>query len=113
MKEAVIKLEVSFQSIHNHRMKNKNTINREVHELVNIICELQTLKGNREYMHSYALGTIQAILDWEVKGFNKGFRTLQESINNSYDIIQKELDALKMNDIQKVCNEAKLEELYA
>jgi len=94
-------------------MKNKNTTDRQVHELVNLICELQTLKGNGDFKHSYALGFIQAILDWEVKGFNKGFRTLQESINNSYESVQEELDEVKMKNIQKVCNSAKLEELYA
>jgi len=94
-------------------MKNKNTTDRQVHELVNLICELQTLKGNGDFKHSYALGCIQAILDWEVKGFNKGFRTLQESINNSYESVQEELDEVKMKNIQKVCNSAKLEELYA
>jgi hypothetical protein len=92
-------------------MKNKNNV--EVHELVNIICELQTLKGNRDFMHSYALGTIQAILDWEVKGFYKSFRTLQEVINDSYDNVKTELDALKMESLQKTANSAKLEELYA
>jgi len=94
-------------------MKNKNTVNRQVHELVNIICELQTLKGNRDFQHSYALGTIQAILDWEIKGFYKGFRTLQEVVNDSYDNVKTELDALKMEQIQKVANQSKLEELYA
>jgi hypothetical protein len=92
-------------------MKNKNNI--QVHELVNLICELQTLKGNRDFMHSYALGTVQAILDWEIKGFYKGYRTLQEVINDSYDNVKTELDALKMEQIQKVANSAKLEELYA
>jgi hypothetical protein len=74
-------------------MKNKEQ-DRQVHELVNLICELQIKKGNGDFKHSYALGTIQAILDWEVKGFNKGFRTLQESINNSYMSIKAEMDAL-------------------
>ena len=92
-------------------MKNKNDI--QVHELVNVIYELQELKGNRDFKSSYALGTLQAILDWEVRGFNKGFRTLQETINNSYEAVKKELDALKMEQVQKVANSAKLEELYA
>ena len=96
-------------------MKNKNTINRQVHELVNIICELQTLKGNKDFKHSYALGTIQAILDWEVKGFNH--RPLQDTINDAYENVRVELEALKseteLKDIQKVCNRASLDELYA
>jgi len=108
-------------------MKNKNDV--QVHELVNKICELQELKGNGDFKHSYALGTIQAILDWEVKGFNKGFRTLQESINNSYESVQEELDALNkgihadqserdhkkatLEEMAAVANAASLEELYA
>jgi hypothetical protein len=70
-------------------MKNKDI---EVQELVNLICELQEKKGNGDFKHSYALGTIQAILDWEVRGFNKGFQTLQENINDSYKRIKEELD---------------------
>lgn len=93
-------------------MKNKNN-DRTVTELVNKICELQELKGNGDYKHSYALGCIQAILDWEVKGFNKGLRTLQQAINSSYETVQEELDEVKMKNIQKVANSAKLEELYA
>ena len=95
-------------------MKNKNNINNvQVHELVNAICELQTLKGNRDFMHSYALGCVQALLDWEIKGFNKGFRTLQEAVNSSYESVKEELDEVKMKNIQKVANQSKLEELYA
>jgi hypothetical protein len=77
-------------------MKNKKEKNIEVAELVNLICELQEKKGNGHYKHSYALGCIQAILDWEVRGFNKGFQTLQENINDSYKRIKKELDNLNV-----------------
>ena len=76
-------------------MKNKNNItNYSVQELVDIICELQVKKGNRDWQHSYALGTIQAILDWEVRGYSKGVSTLQERINDSYNHIKVELDGL-------------------
>ena len=89
------KLECSGQGSHNKSMKNKKKItNRTVTELVNKIVELQTAKGNRDFAHSYALGTIQAILDWEVKGYYKGTRTLQEVINDSYINAQVELDAV-------------------
>jgi len=93
-------------------MKNKNKENnKSVTELVNLICELQEKKGNGDFKHSYALGTIQAILDFEVKGYNKGFRTLQETINNSYEVVKKELDELKIKNLKKVANSARLEEL--
>jgi hypothetical protein len=108
-------------------MKNKNDV--QVHELVNKICELQTLKGNGDFKHSYALGCIQAILDWEVKGFYKSFRTLQQVINDSYESTQEEIDALNrsvhvdqserdhkratLEEMAAVANAASLEELYA
>jgi hypothetical protein len=108
-------------------MKNKNDV--QVHELVNKICELQELKGNGDYKHSYALGTIQAILDWEVKGFNKGFKTLQQAINDSYHSVQAEINAFNrgvhadqserdhkratLEEMAAVANAASLEELYA
>ena len=88
-------LEPSFKVAYTDRMKNKNTVtNIEVSELVNLICELQTKKGNGDFKHSYALGTIQAILDWEIKGYNKGFKSLQEVINDSYESVKVELKAL-------------------
>ena len=76
-------------------MKNKNNVtNYSVNELVDLICELQVKKGNGDWKHSYALGTVQAILDWEVKGYNKGFRSLQETINGAYDNVKVEMDSI-------------------
>jgi ribosomal protein L6P/L9E len=74
-------------------MKNKNNVT--VTELVNAIVKLQEKKGNRDSAHSYALGTIQAILDWEVKGYNKGFKSLQEVIDDSYSNVMNEMNELK------------------
>ena len=105
-------------------MKNKNNV--QVHELVNLICELQEKKGNGDYKHSYALGTVQAILDWHVKGYTKD---LQQTINDAYDNVNGELQALKngvhalqsdrdhkratLEEMAEVCNKTPLEELYA
>jgi hypothetical protein len=76
-------------------MKNKNNVtNIEVNELVNLICELQEKKGNGSFKHSYALGTVQALLDWELKGYSKGVSTLQERINDSYNNVKVELDSI-------------------
>ena len=73
-------------------MKNKNTEhNVTVHELVNLITELQDKKGNKAFAHSYALGTLQAIIDWEVKGYTDG---LQNAINRAYLNVKGELDSL-------------------
>ena len=73
-------------------MKNKKEENNiTVTELVNTIIELQDKKNNREFAHSYALGTLQAILDWELKGYTNG---LQEAINRAYLTVKAELDNL-------------------
>ena len=96
------KLEVPTRIPYTERMKNKKEKNIEVAELVNLICELQEKKGNGAFKHSYALGTIQAILDWEVRGFNKGFQTLQENINSSYESVKKELDEVNAKALQSI-----------
>jgi hypothetical protein len=125
-----IKLVVPFEFQYTERMKNKNNVeNKTVTELVDLICELQVKKGNGDFKHSYALGTIQAILDWEVRGYNKGFRSLQEVINGSYDNAKEELDAFNkgvhadqsnrdhrratLEELAVVANQSTLEELYA
>ena len=105
------KLDSPSISHYTYSMKNKNNVT--VTELVDLICELQVRKGNGDWKHSYALGTVQAILDWEVRGYNKGFRSLQETINGAYDSVKKEMEALKYENLQKVCNKSTLEELYA
>jgi len=74
-------------------MKNKkNKNNVQVHELVNTIVELQEKKGNKAFAHSYALGTLQAIVDWEIKGYTNG---LQEALNRAYIQVKKELDTFE------------------
>jgi hypothetical protein len=76
-------------------MKNKNNVtNYSVNELVDLICELQEKKGNGSFKHSYALGTVQAILDWELKGYAKGVISLQEHINDCYNNVKTELEAI-------------------
>ena len=95
-------------------MKIKHTEkNVQVHELVNLMTELQDKKGNKAFAHSYALGTLQAIIDWEVRGYTSG---LQDALNRAYATVEaemRELETMKLKDLQKVANEAKLEELYA
>lgn len=71
-------------------MKNKN--NRSVQELVNLIIDIQKKKNNRDHAYAYALGVVQSILDWEVKGFNSG--KLQETINDQYTSYEAEFKAL-------------------
>jgi len=78
-------------------MKNKNETNYTVKQLVDKLKELcETREYNDPtYKWAYTVGTLEAILDWEVKGFNKGFKTLQETINESYLRYEKELQDLK------------------
>ena len=102
-------LDLPFEFLYTDRMKIKNNLtNYSVNELVDLICELQVKNGNGDWKHSYALGTVQAILDWEVKGYNTGFRSLQETINGAYDSVKKEMEALKYENLQKVCNKSPL-----
>jgi hypothetical protein len=71
-------------------MKNKNNVT--VTELVNLIVELQDRKGNHQYAHSYALGTLQSIINGELNGWNSN--GLQEAINDSFNNVQLELDSI-------------------
>jgi hypothetical protein len=77
-------------------MKNKNNVNnKSVTELVNKIVELQEKKGNRQYAHSYALGTLQSIINGQLNGW-PGWNpdSLQEAVNDAYSSVQSELKAL-------------------
>jgi flagellar motility protein MotE (MotC chaperone) len=110
-------LEVPFEFQYTNSMKNKNTVtDRTVKELVDLIIEIQTKRNNKAHAYAYALGAVQSILDWELKGFNYG--SLQETINDQYTSYKAELKALEKEDrtvqsLQKVANKAKLEDLYA
>ena len=114
LRECISRLEVLFEFPYTDRMKIKHTEkNVQVHELVNLITELQDKKGNKAFAHSYALGTLQAIIDWEVRGYTSG---IQDALNRAYATVEtemRELETMKLKDLQKVANEAKLEELYA
>jgi hypothetical protein len=72
-------------------MKNKN--NRTVKELTDKIAEMCQAKypTDPSMKWAYTCGILEAILDWEVKGYGKGFKTLQESINDAYLRYDQEL----------------------
>lgn len=74
-------------------MKNKNETNYTVKQLTNKIEELSKAKfpNDHSMKWAYTCGVLEAILDWEVKGYNKGFKTLQESINEAYLRYENEL----------------------
>ena len=88
-------------------MKNKN--NRTTNELVNLIMEEQTLRNNKDFAYAYATGALIAIIE-----ANRAWGdNIQDIINRQCEATQEEIEKLKMRQIQKVCNSAKLEELYA
>lgn len=84
------RLELPFEFPYTDCMKNKN--DRTVKELVDVIIQIQDRRNNKAHAYAYALGAIQAILDWEVKGFNRG--SLQQTINDQYTSYEAELKAL-------------------
>jgi len=95
-------------------MKNKNN-DKSPSELLNLITEVREARiGGKydQYAHSYATGVFISIMD-NARG---GWCDLQEGINRSYESHSKELQEIKdreMKNIQKVCNQANPEELYA
>jgi hypothetical protein len=72
-------------------MQNKN--NRTVKELTDKIAESCGVKfpTDPSMKWAYTCGILEAILDFEVKGYSRGFKTLQESINDAYDRYEQEL----------------------
>ena len=74
-------------------MKNKNETNYTVKQLTDKIAELCGTKfpTDTTMKWAYTTGVLEAILDWEVKGYGKGIRTLQESINDAYLRYEQEL----------------------
>ena len=90
-------------------MKNKNT-DKSANELSDLIIEVER-KNNGDYPYASALGVMLAIMEWSRGSSDK--RSLQSEINYQYNRYEQILLEFKTKDLQKVCNEAKLEELYA
>ena len=72
-------------------MKNKE--NYTVKQLTDKIAEMCQAKypTDPSMKWAYTCGILEAILDWEVKGYSKGFSTLQERINEAYERYEQEL----------------------
>jgi hypothetical protein len=87
-------------------MKNKN--NKTADELVDMILEVRKKQDGTSTRYAYATGVLIALIDGA-----RSMNDLQEQINSSYESYEKELQTLKLKDLQKVANKAKLEELYA
>jgi hypothetical protein len=83
-KSAIFLLDLSNDSTDTSIMNN--TTNYTVKELTEKIAELCELRfpGDLSMKWSYVSGVLEAILDFEVRGYNKGFKTLQEAVNESF-----------------------------
>ena len=78
-------------------MKNKEETNYTVKQLTDKIAELCELRfpSDRLMKWAYVSGVLEAILDFEVRGYNKGFKTLQEAVNESFIRYEQDLLAEK------------------
>jgi len=71
-------------------MKNNNYT---VKELTDKIAELCTVKypNDHSMKWAYTTGVLEAILDWEVKGYSKNADTLQDRVNAAFERYEQEL----------------------
>jgi len=76
-------------------MIKKNTTNYSVKQLTDKITEMCSAKypNDHSMKWAYTCGVLEAILDWEVKGYSVGDQTLQDRINAAYLRYEKELEA--------------------
>jgi hypothetical protein len=76
-------------------MKNKENVT--VKQLTDKLAELCTVKypSDHSMKWAYTTGVLEAILDWEVKGYSKNVETLQERINTAFLRYEDELKAEK------------------
>jgi hypothetical protein len=96
-------------------MKNKNTDNpdnKNANQLVDLVLELQSMTNNKDFAYPYATGMLISIIEG-ARCYNDD---IQASINRTYEGFQEDLEKLKakkFDDLQRVINSAKPEELYA
>jgi hypothetical protein len=76
-------------------MKNKNTTNYTVKQLTDKLSELCAARypSDPSMKWAYMTGVLQSILDWELNGYNNGFKSLQESVNEAFLRCDEELKA--------------------
>jgi len=75
---------------HNECMKNKN--NKTANDLVNLILDLEKMKGN-EFGYALATGVLIGIMDWARESSDN--TTLQNEINYQYNRVKKDLDTFE------------------
>jgi len=78
-------------------MQNKEGTNYTVKQLTDKIAELCEVRypTDRSMKWAYVAGVLEAILDFEVKGYNKGIKSLQQVVNESFDRYEQDLLAEK------------------
>ena len=72
-------------------MIKNTTTNRTASELVDLIVKVRREKNDGLAAYAYATGVLTSLLDWQLKGYDNGLRTLQDHINDSYKTYEKEL----------------------
>ena len=72
-------------------MKNKNTIDRTANQLCDLILEIQTLNGNRDFAYAYVSGSLIALIE-----SNRRYKDdMQDMLNRQYEALEKDLEDLK------------------
>jgi septation ring formation regulator EzrA len=78
-------------------MKNKNETNYTVKQLTDKLVELQTIKFPKDpsAKWAYVAYVLEAMLDWEVKGYSGNVDSIQDRINSAYLRYENEIQAEK------------------
>ena len=78
-------------------MKNKNETNYTVKQLTDKLAELCAARypSDPSMKWAYMTGVLESMLDWELRGYNKGYQTLQETVNQAFLRYEEELKAEK------------------
>jgi hypothetical protein len=71
----------------------ENTTNYTVKQLTDKISDLAKVRypSDHSMKWAYTCGVLEAILDWELKGYSGKYATLQDRVNDAYVRYDKEL----------------------
>jgi hypothetical protein len=73
-------------------MKNKNNVT--VKEMTDKIVEVCKVKypNDPSMKWAYIAGVLEAMMDWELKGYSNSYSTLQDRVNESFERYERELE---------------------
>lgn len=76
-------------------MNNKKETNYSVKQLTDKLKELCEVRFPKDpsMKWAYMCGVLESMLDWEVREFNKGYQTLQETVNQAFLRYEEELQS--------------------